>query len=147
MSDVWTKLRDGALSAGAAVWDMANVETLRLAITGLSGAGKTVFLVSVISNLLAMVRGAGGKRLDSLPRLREALTNPQGQSRLLGIEIEPSGAGLIPRFPYEAFRDVLASANGQGWPRSTEKPALITLRLRVQPRSTFQRIKETLGPQ
>jgi predicted YcjX-like family ATPase len=60
MSGVWTKLRDGTLSAGAAVRDMANVETLRLAITGLSGAGKTVFLVSVISNLLAMVRGAGG---------------------------------------------------------------------------------------
>jgi uncharacterized protein len=62
MSGVWTKLRDGTLSAGAAVRDMANVETLRLAITGLSGAGKTVFLVSVISNLLAMVHGAGGKK-------------------------------------------------------------------------------------
>src|SRR6476620_6894075 len=146
MSDVWTKLRDGALSAGAAVWDMANVETLRLSITGLSSAGKTVFLVSVISNLLAMVRGAGGKKWDSLPHLREILTNPQGQSRLLGIEIEPSGVALIPRFPYEAFRDVLATGNGQGWPRSTEKPALITLRLHVQPRSRFQHIKGILGP-
>jgi predicted YcjX-like family ATPase len=120
MSDVWNRLRDSTLSAGAAVRDMANVKTLRLAITGLSGAGKTVFLVSVISNLLATVRGTGGKKWDSLPRLREMLTNPQGQSRLLGIEIEPSGVGLIPRFPYEAFRDVLASGNGQGWPRSTE---------------------------
>src|SRR3989442_164492 len=88
MSGVWTKLRDGTLSAGAAARDRMNVKTLRLAITGLSGAGKTVFLVSVISNLLAMVRGAGGKKWDSLPRLREVLTNPQGQSRLLGIEIE-----------------------------------------------------------
>ena len=78
-----------------------------------------------------MVRGAGGKRWDSLPRLKKKLTNPQGQSRLLGIEIERSGAGLIPRFPYEAFRDVLAKGNA--WPLSTEKPALITLRLLVQP--------------
>jgi GTPase SAR1 family protein len=61
MSDVWTTLRDGTLSAGAAVWDMANVETLRLAITGLSGAGKTVLLVSVISNLLA----SQGSRSDA----------------------------------------------------------------------------------
>jgi uncharacterized protein len=105
-----------------------------------------VFLVSIISNLLAMVRGAGGKKWDSLPHLREMLTNPQGQSRLLGIEIEPSGVGLIPRFPYEAFRDVMASGNGQGWPCSTKKPALITLRLRVEPRSTFQRVKGMLGP-
>jgi predicted YcjX-like family ATPase len=90
-----------------------------------------------------MVRGAGGKKWDSLPRLREMLTNPQGQSRLLGIEIEPSGVGLIPRFPYEAFRDVLATGNGQGWPRSTEKPALITLRLLVQPGSM---LRAMLGP-
>jgi hypothetical protein len=84
MSDVWTWLRDSTLSAGAALRDIANVDTLRVAITGLSGAGKTVFLVSVISNLLAMVKGAGGKKWDSLPRLREVLTNPEGQSRLLG---------------------------------------------------------------
>ena len=96
--------------------------TLRLAITGLSGAGKTAFLVSVISNLFAMVRGAGGKRWDSLPRLREKLTNPQGQSRLLGIEIERSGAGLIPRFPYEAFRDVLAKGNDPGRPPRRSLP-------------------------
>jgi hypothetical protein len=41
MSDVWTKLRDGTLSAGAAVRDMANVKTLRIAITGLSVRPRT----------------------------------------------------------------------------------------------------------
>jgi predicted YcjX-like family ATPase len=113
MSSVWTKVGDGARSAGTAVWDKANVETLRLAITGLSGAGKTVFLVSVISNLFAMVRGPGGMRWDSLPRLREKLTNPHGQSRLSGIEIEPTGVGLIPRFPYAESRDVSGDARAE----------------------------------
>jgi hypothetical protein len=36
MSGVWTKLRDGTLSAGAAARDRMNVTTLRLAITGLT---------------------------------------------------------------------------------------------------------------
>jgi hypothetical protein len=80
MSDAWIKLHDGTLAAGSAAWDVANVETLRLAVTGLSGAGKTVFLVSVISNLLAMGRGVGGQRWDSLPKLRKALANEQGHS-------------------------------------------------------------------
>ena len=33
MSRVWTKLRDGTLAAGSAALDMANVETLRLAVS------------------------------------------------------------------------------------------------------------------
>jgi uncharacterized protein len=145
MSGLWTNLGDGARSAGAAVVGKVRTtgttSTLRLAITGLSGAGKTAFLVSVISNLFAMVRGADGNRWDSLPCLRKKLRNPQGQSRLLGIEIERSGAGLTPRFRYEAFRDVLAK--GDAWPLSTKKPALITLRLLVQPAS---KLRAMLGP-
>ena len=144
MSGLLTNLGDGARSAGAAVVGKVRTtgttSTLRLAITGLSGAGKTAFLVSVISNLFAMVRGADGNRWDSLPRLKKKLTN-KGQSRLLGIEIERSGAGLTPRFRYEAFRDVLAE--GDAWPLSTKKPALITLRLLIQPAS---KLRGMLGP-
>lgn len=147
MSDVWTKLRDGTLAAGSAALDMANVETLRLAVTGLSGAGKTVFLVSVISNLLAMTKGTGGIKRDSLPQLRKAMTNKHGQSRLLGIEIEPSGVQRIPRFAYEDFRDELALGGAPKWPRSTDRTVMLTLRLHVQPESILGRFKGAItGP-
>ncbi len=145
MSRVWTKLRDGTLAAGSAALDMANVETLRLAVTGLSGAGKTVFLVSIISNLLAMTKGAGGKQWDSLPQLRKAMTDELGQSRLLAIEIEPSGVQRIPRFAYEDFRDELAL--GGEWPPSTDRTAMLTLRLHVRPKSRLGRFKGAItGP-
>ena len=147
MTDVWTKLRDGTQAAKSALWDAANVETVRLAVTGLSGAGKTNFLVSVISNILAMTRGDGNTKFDSLPKLRDLLTDESGQCRLLGVEIEPAGATTVPRFPYEAFRDELALGTSPKWPDSTKKASLVTLRLLIQPRSRLGRIKgAALGP-
>lgn len=147
MTNVWTKLRDRTHAAQSALWDAANVETVRLAVTGLSGAGKTNFLVSTISNLLAMTRGDGAKTFNSLPKLRELLTDKSGQFRLLEIAIEPPGATTVPRFPYEEFRDELALGASPKWPKSTEKASLLTLRLLVQPKSRLGRIKgAVLGP-
>jgi predicted YcjX-like family ATPase len=147
MSDIvtglWTTLRDGALSTQQAVVDAASVETIRLAVTGLSRAGKTVFTVSLIGNLLAM----GQRRLNALPALAKLLDDGAGGSRLLGVEIEPSGAQRIPRFPYESHREDLAGGPGAHWPPSTEQPALLTLRLLLKPQSFLGQAKSwLLGP-
>ncbi|MES2710461.1 MAG: YcjX family protein [Pseudomonadota bacterium] len=121
-------LRDGFTTIRDAAHQVSNVETLRVAVTGLSRAGKTVFLVSLISNLLALGRGR-----DTLPALRAVLDDGAGRSRLVSVTVEPSGTQRIPRFPYE---ENLAGLAGEAphWPPSTEQPALITLRLRLRRR-------------
>jgi len=147
MSAAWTMLRDGTLAMRDAALDVTNIETLRVAVTGLSRSGKTVFLVSLISNLLAMVRGVDGQRLNTLPRLAAHLADEMGRSRLLKLEIEPTGVQRIPRFAYETLRDGLARGAAPAWPPFTDRPAMLTLRMLVQPRPGFARAKGwLLGP-
>lgn len=56
-------------------------------MTGLSRAGKTVFITSLVENLLAL---SGGR--DTLPKFR-ALLEHQGESRLRGVALLPAGGG------------------------------------------------------
>src|SRR5580704_3459262 len=135
MSGVWRSVRNGAVRTRRAVANASNTDTIRLAVTGLSRAGKTVFMVSLISNLLAMGRGVQGQRVNTLPKLAELLADGKRGSRLLSVEIEPSGVQRIPRFPYEAYRDGLAAGPAAVWPPFTEQPAMLALRLTVK-RST-----------
>jgi uncharacterized protein len=136
ITGAWTSFRDGWHATRDAARDAATVKTYRVAITGLSRAGKTVFLVSLISNLLAMVRGANGQRWNTLPRLTEKLRDSAGNSRLLDVEIEQTGAQKIARFDYESLRDKLAGGDEPAWPPSTSRQALITLRLQLGPKRT-----------
>jgi ABC-type transporter Mla subunit MlaD len=85
-------LRDGIHATLDATKSAVNVRTLRIAVTGLSRAGKTVFLVSMISNLMAMGRGVAGTRRNTLPELAKLLEGENGEgSRLIDVEIENSG--------------------------------------------------------
>ena len=60
MSGIGITVRDGLHATRDGLWNAVNLDTHRIAVTGLSRAGKTVFLVSLISNLLAMGHGVGG---------------------------------------------------------------------------------------
>lgn len=142
MTGTWTSLRDKVIATSDAARSAAMVETYRIAVTGLSKAGKTVFLVSLISNLLAMVRGVNGQRWNTLPSLLHVLSDSTGKSRLLDVEIEQTGAQRIARFDYEGLRDRLADGDEPGWPPSTSRQALITLRLRLAPSTLVGRTKE-----
>lgn len=147
MTSLWSRVRDGAHAMRDAAQDAATVSTLRVAVTGLSRSGKTVFLVSLISNLLAMGRNAAGGRIVTLPKLAALLRAEDGSSRLLGVEIEPTGTQAIPRFPYETYRDGLADGTAPAWPPFTDRPAFITLRLLLAPASRLGRLRGTLlGP-
>lgn len=135
-------LRGGVQALGEATRDAARLTTLRMAVTGLSRAGKTVFLVSLIGNLLAMGRG-----VDSLPALGRRLARPGGGSRLLSVTIEPSGVQPIPRFAYEAHRDALARGDAPAWPPFTDRPAFLALRLQLAPDGLWDRAAGLgLGP-
>ncbi|XKH60980.1 YcjX family protein [Halomonas sediminis] len=94
---------------------------LRLAVTGLSRAGKTAFLTSLVNQL----RHAGLEaRLDMLPAAREG--------RLLGAQrLNQQDLG-VPRFPYDQAMAAL-NATPPRWPDPTRGISELRLQLRYRP--------------
>lgn len=109
------------LLRGAASWaDTAlNETTIRLAVTGLSRAGKTVFLTALVSNLLAAPNDA-----SALPALRD---------RIAGARLLPDGAGIIPTFDHARRRAALA--HGGAWPEPTRGLSRLGIELTLRPGS------------
>lgn len=91
---------------------------VRLGVTGLSRAGKTVFITSLVANLLDRGR---------MPQLRAA-----GEGRIRAAWLQPQPDDTIPRFRYE---DHLASltAGEPRWPDGTRRISELRLSLKVQP--------------
>jgi uncharacterized protein len=102
-----------------------NETTVRIAVTGLSRAGKTVFLTSLIHNLLAL-----GRHRDTLPALRRCL-EADGATRLHSIRVVPAGTASVPRFDYEKKLADLASGT-PAWPSRTDNLAQIVLELEIE---------------
>ncbi|MBE0413342.1 YcjX family protein [Yoonia sp.] len=90
---------------------------IRLGVTGLSRAGKTVFITSLVANLMDRGRMQG---LAAAGAIRTAYLQPQPDD-------------TIPRFRYE---DHLArlTAPDPSWPQGTRQISELRLSLRVQPR-------------
>ena len=95
---------------------------MRLAVTGLSGSGKTAFITSLVCNLLS----AGG-RPARLPFLRSA-----AERRIVGAKLLASDDGTISQFP---VHDTIAalSADPPRWPASTTDLRRVDLSLRFAP--------------
>lgn len=100
--------------------DTLNETTIRLAVTGLTRAGKTVFIVSALANLLAM-----GRRVDTLPALSRRLG---GGERLLSVARAPSGSSTLPHFDLDTKLDALAGRE-PAWPDRTTDLSRIALTL------------------
>ena len=121
---------DSANRAAAAVASGINNTPIRVAVTGLSRAGKTVFLTSLITNFLALRDGQG-----TLPAVQAAL-DKGGFGRLRHVRLLPAGAGTTPRFDYEAKLADLAALR-PAWPARTDDLAEISLELEVKPPGGF----------
>jgi len=91
---------------------------IRLGVTGLSRSGKTVFVTSLVANLLD--RG----RMPQLTAAREG--------RILAAFLQPQPDDLVPRFEYEKH---LAAMTGPAprWPESTRAISQLRLSLKVAP--------------
>ncbi|MFV0492459.1 MAG: YcjX family protein [Pseudorhodobacter sp.] len=89
---------------------------IRLGVTGLSRAGKTVFITSLVANLLDRGRMP---QFSPTPRIEAAFLQPQPDDTL-------------PRFDYENH---LAALTGEKphWPESTRAISELRLSLRVRP--------------
>jgi uncharacterized protein len=82
---------------------------MRVGITGLSRAGKTIFITSMIRNLEAYVRG-----VNTL----EAFTRNGKAESIVRMEIRPIRSEKIPLFPYDEITQRL-TCKGNDWPKST----------------------------
>jgi predicted YcjX-like family ATPase len=93
--------------------------TLRLGVTGLSRAGKTVFITALVANLLERGRMQG--------------LSAEADGRIEAIMLRPQPDRATPRFPYEAHRAALAAPEPR-WPESTRSVAQLRLSIRYRPR-------------
>lgn len=91
---------------------------IRLGVTGLARSGKTVFITSLVANLLERGR---------MPGLEAAQTG-----RIEAAFLQPQPDDTVPRF---AFEEHLAAMTGPApvWPESTRAVSELRLSLRVRP--------------
>ncbi|RYJ02807.1 MAG: hypothetical protein EON47_06285, partial [Acetobacteraceae bacterium] len=99
---------------------------IRLAVTGLTRAGKTVFITSLVANLLAAGRG---KR--TLPLFEAA-----AGGRLRSVRLVPSASEALPRFDVEAHLAALA-ADPPAWPGRTDDLSTLELTLELDRAGSF----------
>jgi predicted YcjX-like family ATPase len=85
--------------------DYVNGGALRLGVTGLSRAGKTVFITALVDNLVNAGR---------LPVLRAA-----AEGRIARVHLEPQPDDAVPRFPYEEHQAAISVE--RRWPVSTRR--------------------------
>ncbi|WP_435311177.1 YcjX family protein [Primorskyibacter sedentarius] len=91
---------------------------IRLGVTGLARAGKTVFITSLVANLLDRGR---------MPQLLAA-----ADGRITTAYLQPQPNDTLPRFEYETHLAAL-TAREPHWPDSTRMISELRLSLRVQP--------------
>jgi uncharacterized protein len=108
----------GIEGAGATVSETFFDTTIRLGVTGLSRAGKTVFITALVANLLNRGR---------MPQLAA-----QAQGRIDAVYLQPQPDVTLPRFDYEAHLAALTGTTPR-WPDSTRAISELRLSFRVRP--------------
>lgn len=101
---------------------------VRLGVTGLSRAGKTVFITAMVHNLVH-----GGR----LP-----VFDAMAHGRLAGARLDPQPDDAVPRFDYESHVDALTGKD-RHWPASTRQVSELRLTLAYESASFWGR---NLGP-
>jgi hypothetical protein len=144
-----TGLRNSAHDAAARTGALLNETTLRIAVTGLSRAGKTVFITSLITNLLAL-----GKGFDTLTAVHERIEGESGgaavgrgesgeTSRLRDIRLVPPGSSDTPVFDHARNLAALA-AEAPAWPPRTDDLTETAVELVLRRDGMF---RQHLGPE
>src|SRR5712691_325238 len=108
------------LAGGATVW---------LAVTGLSRSGKTVFITSLVHNLLSALHNPN----------RMPLLDVIGARRLIAANLESAKAHRLPRFPYFGNIEKMAESLPD-WPTRTVDISEIGLEIRFTPANTLGKL-------
>ncbi|MEM0945534.1 MAG: YcjX family protein, partial [Pseudomonadota bacterium] len=91
-------------------------------MTGLSGAGKTVFITALVASLLN--------------RGRMRMLSAQAAGRIEAAHLRPQPDPEVPRFSYEAHIKALTGED-RAWPQSTRSVSQLRLSMRYQPAGMF----------
>jgi len=91
---------------------------IRLGVTGLARSGKTVFITSLVANLMDRARMGGLQAV--------------ADGRISGAFLQPQPDVTVPRFDYETHLGALTSPTPH-WPDSTRAVSELRLSLRVRP--------------
>lgn len=91
---------------------------LRLGVTGLARSGKTVFITSLVANLIN--------------RGRMLALNAAAEGRIQTAWLQPQPDDTVPRFDYEAHLDELLGPEPR-WPESTSGISELRLSFRIRP--------------
>ncbi|MGF1720587.1 YcjX family protein [Vibrio kyushuensis] len=101
---------------------------VRIAVTGLSRAGKTAFITSMVNQLLHT------STHDNLPLLKAA----RGK-RIIGAKRVPQHNMMVPRFAYDEAIEQLGSTPPQ-WPIPTRDVSEIRLAIKYKPEKRHKKI-------
>ena len=118
LGDIADGLSRGVESIGSTVSGAFFEPVIRLGVTGLSRAGKTVFITSLVANLLDRAR---------MPQLAAA-----AEGRILTAYLQPQPDDTVPRFDFETHLAALTAPQPR-WPESTRAVSQLRLSLRVRP--------------
>jgi hypothetical protein len=118
----------------ASAADFVQGSTVSLAVTGLSRAGKTVFITSLAHNLLSAMH-----QPYRMPLLRVV-----GEGRLIAARLAQTGAGPLPRFPYQGNVERMA-ATPADWPARTRDLSEVEIEIRYMPTGAFGFLLHQIG--
>ena len=125
-NSIFDHLWQGLKGAGDYVGDLTN-PVVRLGVTGLARSGKTVFITSLVHNLL------NGGRLPFFDAMAEG--------RIIRAYLEPQPNDEIPRFAYDMHLEELTGSPPR-WPSSTERIRQLRVTIEFE---TGSLLKRTLG--
>jgi predicted YcjX-like family ATPase len=123
-----------ALADAADLTELTKGSTVWLAVTGLSRAGKTVFITSLIHNLLSALHNPN----------RMPLLQVVGEDRLLAAKLEGAKAHVLPRFPYLDNIEKVAGTPAT-WPQGTTDISEIGIDIRFVPTGLIGTMLARLG--
>jgi len=118
LNDIADQLTRGVESVGDTLSETFFEPVIRLGVTGLARSGKTVFITSLVANL--MDRGR-------MPQLAAA-----AEGRIAAAFLQPQPDDTVPRFDFETHLAAL-TARQPHWPDSTRAVSELRLSLRVRP--------------
>lgn len=113
----------------AAITDPFGDQVLRLGVTGLSRAGKTVFITGLVANLLDRGR---------MPQLRA-----EAEGRIETAFLQPQPDDTLPRFDFESHIAALTGPDPH-WPEGTRAISELRLSFRTRPTGILAGLR---GPQ
>jgi len=129
LTDLFSEARNSAANVAEV---LMRGRGLRLGVTGLSRAGKTVFITALAQHLTTLANVAAEGRKNPLPVFRLAAEN-----RLQAGRLAPQPDDHVARF---AFEDHLGALTGpdRHWPQSTRQISELRLRLDFERRAGFR---------